>query len=143
MIVEPVSMVTMDEHRQVIDHVMKLINQPTDGSGEISKILDANNVETILDVVNLISRVDTLLYKVENKKIELTMGHKNLLIILSHYNIARRRNGATFRVLDWLAVDQDQFDEFRLDYDASEYPPSASTTYDSLDNKSSDNNSDD
>ena len=120
-------MITMDEHRQVIDHVMRLINQPTDGSGEISKTLAANNVETIIDLVNLRSTVHDIFYKVGSKKIELTAGHRNLLVIVSHYNMARRKNGATFRVLDWLTVDQDHFDEFRLDYDANDYLPSAST----------------
>ena len=53
-------MVTADKHRQSIDHFMKFINQPTDGSGEITKTLDDNNVETIIDLVNLRSRVDNL-----------------------------------------------------------------------------------
>ena len=121
-------MVTAEEHKQVIDHVMSLINQPSDGSGEISKTLDANNVETIIDLVNLRPRVDSLFYKVGNKKVDLTEGHKNLLIIVSHYNMAQSKNGASFRVLDWLKVDQDEFDEFLLDYDANDYLPSVGAT---------------
>ena len=64
--------------------------------------------------------MDSLFYKVENKKVNLTEGHKNLLIIVSHYNMVRHKNCTSFRVLDWLKFDQDGFDEFRLDYDANE-----------------------
>ena len=43
---------------------MKLINQPTDGSGKISKTLDDNHVETIIDLVNIRMEVNTLFHKI-------------------------------------------------------------------------------
>ena len=90
-------------------------------------MLKANGINTILDIVNLRQAiVSTLMYKDGNKKIELVKGHQTLLIIAAHFNKFKRKNGASFQVVDWLKVDQDEFDNFRLDYDENDYLPFAS-----------------
>ena len=121
-------MVTAEEHKDVFAHVLKLIGESDDGTGEITKTLKDSNVNNILDLINLKSRVEQLHYKTGKTKVELSTGHKNLLTILSHYHMTRRKNGASFRVLDWLQVDQEQFDEFRLDYDPNDYLPVPTTS---------------
>ena len=46
-------MVTSDEHESVMTHVLKLVGNPSDGTGEIEKTLKANGINTILDIFNL------------------------------------------------------------------------------------------
>lgn len=118
-------MVTVDEHVSVLCHVLGLIGDPGDDTGQIDKTLRANDIKNILDVVNLKRpAVSTFFFKEGNKKIELSKGHQTLLIIVSHFNKSKRKDRVSFQVLDWLKVKQEEFDNFRLDYDEDNYRPS-------------------
>ena len=115
-------MVTPDEHRSVMEHVLHLVGDPADGTGEIEKMLKANGIQNILDIVNLQrSIVNTFTYKDGKGEMELSKGHQTRLVILTHFNKSKRNSGTSFPVLDWLKVDQDEFDTFRLDYDENTY----------------------
>ena len=90
-------MVTADKHRSVMKHVLCLVGDPDNGTGEIDKTLKANGINDILDIVNLQrSVVSTFIYKEGNKKIDLSKGHQTLLILLAHFNKFKRKNGASF-----------------------------------------------
>ena len=90
-------MVTADEHRSIMTHVLCLIGDPNNGTGEIDKMLKANGINDILDIVNLqCSVVSTFICKEGNKKIELSKGHQTLLILLAHFNKFKRKNWASF-----------------------------------------------
>ena len=115
-------MVTADKQRSVMKHVLCLVGDPNDGTGEIDKTLKANGINDILDFVNLQrSVVSTFIYKEGNKKIDLSKGHQTLLIILAHFKKFKRKNVASFLLMDWLTVDQDEFNTFCLDYDENDY----------------------
>ena len=80
-------MVTSDEHVSVMTHVLKLVGDPSDGTGEIEKTLKANGINTVLDILNLGQAiVSTLMYKDGNKKIELVKGHQTLLITAADFS---------------------------------------------------------
>ena len=56
-------MVTADKHRPVMKHVLHLVGDPDNGTGEIDKTLEANGINDILDIVNLQrSVVSTFIY---------------------------------------------------------------------------------
>ena len=111
-------MVTSSEHTQVYTHVMGLIGDSTDGSGKITKTLKVNGFLTILDICNMNKQmVKTLYYKVSKRKVELTIGHQNKIISIGLFNRQQRKNDTSFGILDWLNITQDNFDEFRHDYD--------------------------
>ena len=89
-------------------HVLCLVGDSNNGNGEIDKTLKANVIKDFLDIVNLQrSVVSTFIYKEGNKKIDLSKGHQTLLILLTHFNKFKRKNGASFQEMDWLTVDQD------------------------------------
>ena len=122
-------MVTAEEHKSVMEHALHLVGDPADGTGIIEKMFKANGIQNIFDIVNLQrSVVSTFTYKESNKKIELPKGHQTLLVILAHFNKFKRKDGASFKAIDWLAVDQDEFNTFRLDYDENDYTPSTSAS---------------
>ena len=122
-------MVTAEEHKSVMEHALHLVGDPADGTGIIEKMFKANGIQNIFDIVNLQrSVVSTFAYKESNKKIELPKGHQTLLVILAHFNKFKRKDGASFKAIDWLAVDQDEFNTFRLDYDENDYTPSTSAS---------------
>ena len=115
-------MVTAEEHRSVMEHVLHLVGNPADGTGEIETMLKANGIQNILDIVNLQrSVVNMFTYKEGRETIELLKGDQTRLIILAHFNKFKRLSGTSFHVVGWLKVDQDEFDTFRLDYDENNY----------------------
>ena len=117
-------MVTSSEHTQVYAHVMGLIGDPSEGSGEIAKTLKVNGILNILDICNLNKHmVEQLYYKVSNRKIELTIEQQSLVINIGLFMRHKRKNDASFGILNWLNVTQDDFDEFRLGYRLSDYLP--------------------
>ena len=66
-----------------MEHVLHLVGDPADGTGEIETILKANGIQNILDIINLQrSVVSTLTYKEGREKIELSKGHQTRLVIL-------------------------------------------------------------
>ena len=122
-------MVTADKHKSVMEHALHLVGDPVNGTGIIEKVLKANGIQNIFDIINLQrSVVSTFTYKEGNKKIELLKGHKTLLVILAHFDKFKRKDGASFKVIDWVAVNQDEFDTFCLDYDENDYTPSTSAS---------------
>ena len=57
-------MVTAEEHRSIMEHVLHLVGDPADGTGEIETMLKANGIQNIPDIVNLQrSVVSTFTYK--------------------------------------------------------------------------------
>ena len=46
-------MVTADEHRSEMEHVLHLVGDPAHGTGGIETMLKANGIQNILDIVNL------------------------------------------------------------------------------------------
>ena len=45
-------MITADENRSIMEHVLHLIGNPVDGTGKIETMLKAYGIQNILDVVN-------------------------------------------------------------------------------------------
>ena len=63
-------MVTADKQKSVMEHVLHLVGDPADGTGEIEKMLKANGIKNIFDIVNLQrSVVSMFTYKAGRDKI--------------------------------------------------------------------------
>ena len=125
--------VTREKHTAIFLHVIDLIGEPADGSGSITTMLRANNINNIYDICDLSrDHIATLSCIVSDKKIKLTRGHQNLLKMIGNYQTSRRKTDRTFKELSWLSVDQEMFDEFRMDYDPNEYLRDAPLTVPSV-----------
>ena len=113
---------------------MGLTKDGADGSGEIYKTLKINDISDIIGIFVLKwTKVEELKYKASSKTFSLSRGQKSMLCILSAYNKKNIRAGTPLKVMDWLKVTQDIFDDFRMEYIPEDYfsfeptPGSAST----------------
>ena len=109
--------VSAETHEEVFLHAMGLMKDDADGSGEIYKTLNINDISDIIGIFVLKwTKVEELKYKTRSKTFSLSRAHKSMLDILSTYNKTNIRAGTPLKVMDWLKIAQDIFDDFRMEY---------------------------
>ena len=116
--------VSKDDQEKVFLHVMGLMKDGNDGSGEICKTLRRNGIEDIMGIFALTKQeIEDLEYKESNKKFRLLKGQHSMLCIISSFSTKHIRGGAPLKIMDWLMVTLAEFDDFRIIYNPAEYFP--------------------
>ena len=114
---------TRKKHTAIFVHVIGLIGEPADGSGRIATMLKENNISNIYDICDLsrdhIATPSYTSFKQEDKSYKGTSKSTQDDWQLSSLQTE------SFKALSWLTVDQEMFDDFRIDYDPDEYLRSA------------------
>ena len=116
----------MSESAEIQDpvflHAMGLMKDGEDGSGEICKTLKRNGITDIIGIFALNKiEIEALDYKEKGKTSKLNRGQLSMICILSAYNTKHIRAGVPLKVLDWLTITHEMFDEFRILYNPAEY----------------------
>ena len=126
------------DQEKVFHHVMGLMKDGDDGSGEICKTVRHNGINDIMGIFALTKQeIEDLEYKENNKKFQLLKGQCSILRIVSALNTKHIRGGTTLKIIDWLMITLEVFDTFRIIYPAEYFlpvpgTPSTSTTGTSL-----------
>ena len=114
--------VSNEDQEKVFHHVMGLMKDGDDGSGEIWKTLCRNGINDIMGIFALTKQeIEDLEYKENNKKFRLLKGQRSMLCIVSALNTKHVRDGTTLKIIDWLTITPEVFDDFRIIYNPAEY----------------------
>ena len=113
---------TRSEHNKIMTHLLDLIG---DGENDcIYKALKEHGLaNTILDILSLDSTViDSLTYPTDKGVLlSLNKGQQGMLKVVHAFNQSHVRSGTALAALDWLTIDNDTFDTFRISYNPYDY----------------------
>ena len=114
--------VSAEDQDKVFLHAMALMRDGEDDSGEICKTLKRNGITNIIGIFVLKQiEIEGLDYKEKGNTFKLNRGQLSMICILSAYNTNHIRAGVPLKILDWLTVTHEMFDEFRILYNPAEY----------------------
>ena len=71
--------------------------------------------------------IEILKCRVNNKCVTLSMADTNRLKILNYFNIHNKRMKTPLKINDWMNVDNEEFIDFCLSYQESEYTVDATS----------------
>ena len=113
---------TRSEHSKIMTHLLDLIGDGENGC--VYKALKQHGLaNTILDILSLDSTViDSLTYPTDKGVLlSLNKGQQGMLKVVHAFNQSLVRSGTVLTVLDWLTIDHDTFDAFRISYNPYDY----------------------
>ena len=114
--------VSIEDYEKVFLHAMFLMKDGDNGSGEICKTLKRNGITDIIGIFGMSkSEIEGLEYKENKQTFKLNRGQLSMICILSAYNTNHIWAGVPLKVLEWLNVTQEMFDDFRIIYNPVEY----------------------
>lgn len=109
--------------QKLLHHALELIDEPIDRSGFITRTLDFNGINNLMDLLNLTHKdLDELKFvgidptSNRNKTYKLIPSQVNLLKIVQAYNVFHIRAKTPLSTRDWLNVTKTQFNDFRMIY---------------------------
>ena len=101
---------------------MTLMKDRDNGSGEICKTLKCNGITDIIGIFGMSkSKIEGLEYKENRQTFKLNQGQLGMICILSAYNTNHIQAGVPLKILEWLNVTQEMFDNFPIIYNPAEY----------------------
>ena len=104
---------SIEDQERVFLHAMSLMRDGDNGSGEICKTLRLNGINDILGIFGLSKgEIEGLEYKENRQTFKLNRGQLSMICILSAYNTNHIQAGVPLKVLEWLNVTQEIFDDF-------------------------------
>ena len=106
---------SIEDHEKVFLHAMSLMK-------EICKTLRMNGITNILGIFGLSKgEIEGLVYKENRQTHKLNRGQLSMICVLSAYNTNHIQAGVPLKILEWLNVTQEMFDDFRIIYNPADY----------------------
>ena len=113
---------SIEDQERVFLHAMSLMRDGDNGSGEICKTLRLNGINDILGIFGLSKgEIEGLEYKENRQTFKLNRGQLSMICVLSAYNTNHIRAGVPLKILEWLNITQEMFDDFRIIYNPADY----------------------
>ena len=113
---------SIEDQERVFLHAMSLMRDGDNGSGEICKTLRLNGINDILGIFGLSKgEIEGLEYKEDRQTFKLNRGQLSMICVLSAYNTNHIRAGVPLKILGWLNITQEMFDDFHIIYNPADY----------------------